>query len=354
MRHASVSDPDLALARRLARQSQACLRLGSPLYALLLERAAEDLRAGGPAWRVLEGQALPPGSSPGLRLMGAVHRIVLEGRAPRLARHYPTAASASGAAGDDPWPDFRDVLEEHLPELRRRMRDPVQTNEVGRAAGLVGGFALVARETGMPLRALELGASAGLNLRLDHFAYEVGGRLAVRPSSPVRFARPFEEGEPPLDTRFRVADRRGCDLQPLDPTTEEGRLTLLSYVWPDQPHRVRLLAAALEVAREVPAPVDGQSAAGWLARQLSTPGRGTATVVFHSIVLQYLPKWEREAVEDVLREAGERATPTAPLARLALEPAGALTEVRMTLWPGGSEQLLARASYHGPPVHWLA
>jgi hypothetical protein len=28
-------------------------------------------------------------------------------------------------------------------------------------------------------------------------------------------------------------------------------------------------------------------------------------------------------------------------------------DVRLTVWPGGAERLIARAGYHGPPVRWL-
>jgi hypothetical protein len=68
-----------ALAEMLRVQAGHCERLGSSLYAGLLERAAEDVEASGPAWEVLRGhESDPPGSVPALRLMGAVHRLVLE------------------------------------------------------------------------------------------------------------------------------------------------------------------------------------------------------------------------------------------------------------------------------------
>jgi hypothetical protein len=234
------------------------------------------------------------------------------------------------------------------------MRDPVQTNEVGRAAALVGGFATVAATTGLPLCVLEIGASAGLNLGFDHFAYEVDGQLLVSPASPVRIRGVYEAGTPPLDVVMRVVERQGCDVRPLDPTTEEGRLRLLSYVWPDQLERVGLLEGAIEVARRVPAAVKQQSAALWLRDRLARQRRGTARVVFHSIITQYLAPSERDSVEDLIAGAAARATAATPLARLAMEPAGELADVRLTIWPDGTERLLARVGYHGRPVLWLA
>lgn len=342
------------MARRMSRQARACANLGSPLYAMLLERVAADVARGGPAWEVLEGHDLPAGSAPALRLMGAVHRIVLEGRAPDLARHYATAPGGSAPADpDEASPAFARVLEADRERLRRLMADPVQTNEVGRSAALLGGFLQVARDTGLPLRVLEIGASAGLNLRFDRFAYEMDGAVLGDPRSRVRFTQFVASGRPPIEAPLRVADRRGCDVRPIDPATEEGRLTLLSYVWPDQTARVELLRAAIEVARRTPAAVDAQSAPGWLEDRLRYRGDGAAVVVFHSIVRQYLAPADAAAIDEVVAAAGSRATPTAPLARLELEPAGDLAELRLTLWPGGGERLLARAGYHGRPVHWL-
>lgn len=113
-----------------------CERLGSPLYAELLGRAAEDIEAGGPAWAVLQGQeadAKDSSTSLALRLMGSVHRLALEGLAPDLAWHYPSAGGRPG----DAWPAFRAVLDEHHDALRDLIERPVQTNEVGRSASLL-------------------------------------------------------------------------------------------------------------------------------------------------------------------------------------------------------------------------
>ncbi len=96
--------------------------------------------------------------------------------------------------------------------------------------------------------------------------------------------------------------------------------------------------------------MDRESAPAWIERQLAEPAAGRATVVFHSIVFQYLSEAERAAFESDLREAAARATVGAPLAWLRMEPAGELAEVRLTPWPGGEERLLCRAGYHGSPV----
>ncbi|MFL5876670.1 MAG: DUF2332 domain-containing protein [Solirubrobacteraceae bacterium] len=327
------------IAATLRWQAGACEQLGSPLYAHLLARAADDVEAGGPCWTVLAGHEHDDRQSmPALRFMGAVHRLSLEGRAPKLAEVY-----ARGRP--DAWPAFRAAVAEHVDDLRAGMNRGVQTNEVARSAALLGGFLLVARTTGLPLRVLELGASAGLNLRWDAFRYEGEGRAWGDPASPVRL-----DYAPPVDGAVTVVQRRGCDLNPLDPTTEEGRLTLLSYLWPDMHWRWELMRGALNTAARVPATVDRADAGDWLAARLAEPDGDRVTVIFHSIVMQYLSDAERERVEALIRGAGERG---ARMAWLRMEPDTAeRAGVWLDLWPEGRHARIARAGYHGRPVEW--
>ncbi|MGH2754420.1 MAG: DUF2332 domain-containing protein [Actinomycetota bacterium] len=338
------------LAKRLLKQATACRALGSELYAVLLEKAAADVGVRGPTWTVMEPLAFAPaGTAIALRLLGSVHRLVLEGKAPDLGPFYPSVGG--DGPPDEAWPPFRALLEERAAELSELVTRPVQTNEVGRCGGLIVGFLEVARRMGLPLRILEIGASAGLNLRWDRYRYEAGGRTWGPDDSPV-VLRDFEEA-PDFATIPTVVERAGCDPAPLDPTTDEGRLTLSSYVWPDQRWRWALLDGALEIAARYPLPIERSGAADWLGGMLADRVAGRATVVFHSIVVQYLDPDERERVEAIIDEAGRGATAAAPVAWLALEPpdgGGELADVHLTTWPGHDRRLVARAGYHGRPV----
>jgi hypothetical protein len=291
--------------------------------------------------------------------MASVHRIVLEGRAPSLATHYP---SVGGRPGDDAWQAFLDTVEEHADELRSLVPRRCQTNEVGRSRALVGGFLVVARDTGLPLRVLEVGASAGLNLRWDRYRYRARDRSWGDPSSPVQFEDVYEgEGTPPFDVSAVVVDRRGCDLGPIDPSTEEGRLAVRSSVWADQVRRFELLDGALRVALAVPVVVERADAAEWVGRVVSEPRTGVATVLFHSVVMDQLPLETRTQLRRPIEEAGFRATPTAPFAWLRMEGSYSYARLRfqphevwLTTWPGGDEHKVADTGAHGRPVRWLA
>jgi hypothetical protein len=373
--HDAVREQRDTLAERLRVQAGHCATNGSPLYDAFLLRAADDALAGGPVWRLFEGRDAAPADSAPLALMGAVHRLALTGLAPGLAPFFPSVAIAAGATpvagpvaeppdADAAWPEFLAVVDSMRDWVVELLSHPIQTNEVGRAAALLGGFLEVAR-LGLPLRLAELGASAGLNLRWDRFRYEDAWG---DPASPVRFARVFDgdSPRPSLDVPATVAERGGCDRAPVDPTTEEGRLTLMSYVWADQAERFSRLRGALEIAREVPATVERADALDWLDDRLQRRQPGTATVVYHSIVALYFSLEQRQRLASLLGEAGAGATDDEPLAWLRFEhpdtgdPVATgwsrigRPEVRLTVWPGGEERLLAVAAAHGPPVRWTA
>ncbi|MDX6197584.1 MAG: hypothetical protein QOJ79_735 [Actinomycetota bacterium] len=345
------------LPTRFRAQAEQCALHGSPLTAGLLYGAADEYDAGGVVRELLLPLAEDPsGSVPSLRFAGGLHREVLAGSAPDLARHYP---SVGGTAGPDgAWRAARLLIEQRADELAPHLQRPVQTNEVGRAAALYGGLLHVAARHRRPVRLLEIGASAGLNLRPDRFAYELAdGRVLGDPLSPVRLRNPWRGAHPPGEVDLVLASRAGCDPAPLDPGVEADRLTLLSYVWADQLDRVDRLRGALRVAAEQPLPVERLPASEFLRRELAEPVVGVATVVWHSVVRQYLDPEERAEVDAILAEAGERASVHAPLVRLSLEPEKKVQStfrflVEMTTWPAGETRLLAECLGHGPPVTW--
>ena len=126
----------------------------------------------------------------------------------------------------------------------------------------------------------------------------------------------------------------------------------MSYVWPDQVERFSRLEAAIEVARRVPAHVDRADADTWIADRLTLALPGVATVVVHSIVLQYLPRKARARLKDVISAAGERASGASPLAWLRMEPAGSGQSCASPPGPGARSACSRRAGYHGSPIWW--
>lgn len=339
------------LEQRLRLQAEQCSAFGSPLTGALLHGAADDLAAGGVVRELLKAhEDDPSGSVPSLRLAGSLHRLVLERKAPELALHYPSVGGT--AAVTEVWPAAERACRAHLAELRELLTRPVQTNEVGRSAALYGALMLIDG----PVRLLEIGSSAGLNLRCDAFAYELGEEVLGDPDSPVRLVQPWQGHLPTGSPEILV--RKGCDPSPVDVMTPDGRTTLTSYVWADQLERLGRLRAAMSVAERIPAEVERAGALDFLTRELAELPEGTTTVVWHSLVWQYVDPAERKAVEELLSRAGASATATARLARVSLEPTriggGPWTfQVYVQLWPGGRRAHVADALGHGPPVTWL-
>lgn len=347
-------------------QAHSCRQLGSPLYAVLLGRLADDVAAAGVGARVLAGHEDDPGPSAlALRVMAAVHRLVLSGRAPALAAHYPSTGGDGDATAA--WPAFRAVLEEHTDTVRAGLASPPQTNEVGRSAALWGGLLQVlagAARPDLPVRLVEVGASGGLNLLADQFTYRTSGggrwrqpdRTDAAEATEVVLDPAWETWPAGIPERVEVTARLGCDLSPVPAHTQEGALTLLSCVWPDQTERLERLRGALDLARAHSVTPERRGGGDFLDRLELVPGQHT--VVWHSVMWQYVPGREQVRMLGRLAQLGAAATADRPLTHLAFEPRRLEPQgphrfvVASTTWPGGRERLLGEAPPHGIPVRW--
>jgi hypothetical protein len=326
----------------------------SPLCTELMRGAATSAESGGIVATIFESDPLLHGSAPELRLLSALHHLVLGGQAPWLADHYPSVGGTAPAAGA--WAAAEHALADHLDVVAARIGRPVQTNEPGRCVSLFGGLLWLAERHRMPIRLLEIGASAGLNLNADRYRYVVRGTTLGEPACELAFIEPWI-GAPVGDlagaTVLDVRERAGCDRAPIDPTTNDGLRSLLSYVWPDEPVRFTRVRLAAQIAAEHPLQIERSSAADWLARRLTPAPDGVLTVVWQSVLRQYLAASEWDAVTASIR----RAAATIPLAWLALEPGeNGPDEFELRCWEAPRERplLLALAGYHGPPVRWCA
>ncbi len=330
-----------------------CNGLGAPFTARLLAALAEDIARGGPAATLVGGWIGDPvADALALRLAGALHALVLGGADPKLAACY-----RSGTQGDaEPLrPALLAALDEHADFLRGFLASPPQTNEVGRSAVLLGGFLEVAASARLPLRLLEIGSSAGLNLIWDHYQYRLADRRWGNPASPVRLQPDWEGPLPPLEAPLAVVERAGCDVAPVDLEQHDDRLRLRSYVWADQLDRLARLEAGIAVARRIGVMVERADAGTWVRAKLEVLAPGRATILFHSVMWQYMSTATQGAVRDAIDRAGARATEASPLAWLRLEPPrpDARPELHLTRWPGERQHRLGIAHPHGEFVQWL-
>ncbi|MGD1254949.1 DUF2332 domain-containing protein [Mycobacterium seoulense] len=342
------------LLHTLRAQGRFCAVSGSPMYGELFELVARDVEANGVFAAILSGHEDDPSRlAVPLRLLGGLHRLVLDGRAAHLRRWYPSTGGRWDA--ESAWPEIRDVAAGHSEALRAALRQPPQTNEVGRSAALIGALLRVNREVGLPVRLFEIGTSAGLNLRADHFQYRFADGHWGPSDSPVTITDAWRGVLPP-GGGVRIVERHGYDIAPIDVTGADGELTVLSYVWPDQAARLERLRGAIDVARRVPAQLERRTAADAVAGL--TLADGALTVLWHSITWQYLSGEERETVRARVRALGGRADERSPFVHLTLEPARGGPDspirflVRARRWPGGELEILGECHPHGPPVQW--
>jgi len=353
--HVTGSDarvrPEIVEAFR--QQIGGCRSAGSEYTARLMERCVADLESGGPLAALLQDwQGQPLLAALCQRVLGAVQGVALEGRAPELARFTPSLG------GTPVWPDTGDafiaVVEREGDALRPRLEQQVQTNEVRRCAGILGGFLCAARSADLPLRLLEIGSSAGLHLYWDRHRYALGPHRWGDPGAPLRIECEWRGPPPDLEAPARVASRAGCDLQPLDLRNPEELRRIESFLWADQTDRHALLRGAAAALPAEGAPVEQLRAADFATRELGTPTPGLATVFFHSSMWWYLSEDERASVSGTLESAGARADAQAPLFWLRSEaPNLEYVEIRLRSWPSGEDRLLARAHHHARWVEWL-
>ena len=330
-------------------QAEACTKLGSPFMGQLMSVLSNQLTPGD---RVSDhilnwsGDPTPTADSVPLRLAGALHALRLERKA--LEAVYPPSA-----VGDDTlWEGVFQAFQEHGDQIVEWLGSPPQTNEVRRSAVILPALALLQEKYDLPVELYELGASGGLNLRADLFRLELG-EATIGPGDSAVVLTPKWHGDMPPRQLPAVTQRRGVDLNPIDPTTPGGRLRLLAYLWPDQPERLQRTESAIQIATDNAAVVDREDAGAWLGEALQEKSEGLLRLIFHTVAWQYFPPPTKTLAEAALAKAAEEATGTAPLARLSMENLdGKAAAVTLTTWPGGQERLIARADFHGRWIDW--
>ncbi len=314
-----IVDP---LEHHLEQQIEAFTTMRSALYARVIGYALEDYRAHGVAHDFFTGvPTRAAASTPGVRLMGALHYLALSGEAPELAAHFPSCGGDGDA--DAIWDVAQALLVSHEQRIGELYDETPQTNEVLRATVLSAGLSELARTSGLPLRLFEIGASAGLNTRIQGDDYV-------------------------------VAERAACDLHPLDINDTQHRLRLLSFVWADDAERIARLHAAIDAARALPLVVEQADMFAWLQQRVR-PKAGYATVVMQSVVADHLTKDERARLAGIIEEIGNGATLASPFAwlRMEFQRETRRYETRLRTWPGGSDELIASSTGHAREIQWL-
>lgn len=343
-----------AVATAFANQVAYCEAGGAPLTARIVAGVGALLAsdAGGELLERVRGwQGAPLADALPLRVAGGLHALHLSGAAPELAPIY------AGQTADDA-AVIAAVIAGHEAALLPWLDGPPQTNEAGRSANFIAAMLWLA-DKGLPARfqCCEIGSSAGINLMLARYRYDLAG-VVVGPEEPVMDFTPEWQGAPPPALAIEIASTKGCDVAPVDLTDPAQALRLKAYIWPEHAVRFERMDAAIRAASERKPDIVQMNAADFVKAELAKPQEtGTTRVLMHSIVWQYVPEAQQARVTAAMEAAGAMATVERPLAWVQVEADRTVHRHKLTVryWPGGAEETqLAWSHPHGADVAWLA
>jgi len=246
--------------------------------------------------------------------------------------------------------EFRSFVLSRWDELSATMlARRTQTNEARRCAVLLPVLAAIPG----PVALLEVGASAGLCLYPDRYAYRYDGGAVLGTSDLVLECR--TSGAVPLPSWLpEVVWRAGLDLNPLDVRDDENVQWLRSLIWPERDDRFAVLDAAVAIARANPAPIVRGDLLTDLAFVASDAPEDATLVIYHSAVLAYLSDEQRPVFVDAVRSIAA----SRPTVWLSNEGPGVVVDMPV---PAGSVPFvlardgaaLATAGPHGDWINWL-
>lgn len=287
-----------------------------------------------------------------LRLAGGLHDLFRRGIEPDLAAVY------HGEIRDQDVVDalIAEIIARHDRALLAWFDSPPQTNEAGRSASFVAALHWLATRGMTAFELNEIGSSAGMNLLIDRYRYDLGGVVSGPEKAPVTI-RPEWRGPPPPHDPFTISSVCGCDLAPIDVRSDTAADRLRAYIWPEMTERFGRLDAGIAMIRAGGVDLVQADAADWVDERLIAPQLArTARVLMHSIVWQYLPPETQVRITRAMEIAACSATSERPLIWIALETNRDTFqhELMVRYWPGGDEmQVLGSAHAHGAWVNWI-
>jgi hypothetical protein len=332
-------------------------RLDSRVYTAYSLGVAED-----PELLDLVAQVDPGQPAPNV-LYAAVQDLLFENptgspEAEALAPFYP-AISGHAIPDRSPWDAFRSFCLSHSDRLGASLRNGrTQTCVVHRCAVVLPAIAnlpAIAAADGR-VGLLEIGPSAGLNLRLDRYRYDYGdgvvwGDLDAR---PVLLCETRGDRKPPLPARLEVVARCGLDLNPIDLDDPAALRWLKALIWPEHVERARLMDEALAHAKTVPIAIEAGDATRDIEAHIARLPKDAPRVLFATHVIYQIPK---EGIRAMLAEIA-RASADQPVDLVVMESSGeGDSRIEWFHFEAGaraSRMVVARSDSHGRWIDWGA
>jgi len=276
---------------------QECVN-SSPLYEHLANKMAADEE-------LLEIASLIPPNQPAPNLLLAAVQYLLISLKDPLAKYY-----ASFTATPHPiqgvYPVFKAFVMDHAKQLKSLFQEKlVQTNEIRRCAYLYPMMTDIYHKHQRPLALIEIGASAGLQLGMDHYNYCYNHQLSINNTNNGSIISSENRGEtlpksvskPPV-----VYQRIGIDLNPIDLRQKKESQWLQALIWPEHHERRLLLNEALPIFSQLEIQLIKGDAIQLIKEISQTIEEEAMLVVYHTHVANQMSLESRHSLMEQLKE----------------------------------------------------
>jgi len=282
--------------------------------------------------------------------LAVVQLLVLENPVCELAQYY-ASVNRNPLPAEAGWGRFRNFCLKNRHEIVQLMRArTTQTNEVRRSAYLAAAFNVVWKMGGnKPLALIEIGTSAGLSLCFDKYAFRIGDNvLGNRESSLILAVESRGQMIPPIPRPpLTIGPRIGIDLRPIPPDDAEGFSWLNALIWPEHHDRRVELAAALQIAANVPRQLIAGDAVAILGDVLRGVPPEYTLCVFQTHSFNQIPSKGRERLLGAVKETAAKR----PVYFISRH--GNLTLDCFGVPDQSSTSVLAETDPHGRWIEWL-
>ncbi|WP_155591394.1 DUF2332 domain-containing protein [Lysinibacillus cavernae] len=270
----------------------------SPLYEHLANKIADD-------WDLLDIATFIPQNQPAPNLLlAAVHYLLASSKDP--LRNFYASFTATPHPIQKAFPFFKAFVLAHVDELKIVFQEKlVQTNEIRRCAYLYPMMTEIYNKHQQPLALIEIGASAGLQLGMDHYNYCYNQQLSITNTKNAVVLSSENRGETlpiSLTNSPVVCKRIGIDLNPIDLRREEDSQWLQALIWPEHHERRLLFNEALPIFHKLNIQLIKGDAIQLVKELSQTIEQEAMLVVYHTHVANQMPLESRHALIEQLKE----------------------------------------------------
>lgn len=286
------------LANNFKRFAELECKGSSELYELLSNKIADDEELLELCTYAQVGQPVPN------LLFGAVHSLLLQGKAHPVNEYYASIKTGPKKPADETFTLFKDFCVKHWEEIIGILTtNLVQTNEVRRTAYLYPVLTFIHQKCDKPLSLIEIGSSAGLQLNVDRYRYNYGDGFTYGDSESSVHITSQVKGDEKPDFSLQsptVVFKRGLDLNTLNLRNKEDAMWLNALIWPEHVERRQLFQAATAYFKDHPVElVEGDGIALLNSIVELTPAE-SAICIFHTHVANQIPEdLKRQLMQNV-------------------------------------------------------